>query len=59
MLFRSHNLFPSHDIELQKNALDMSVTYGYSPRYSELKSSRDYYEGGFCGTYSTWVTGYD
>lgn len=43
----------------QNNPLDMSVTYGYSPRYSELKSARDYYEGGFCGTYSTWVTGYD
>ena len=37
----------------------MSVTYGYSPRYAELKSARDYYEGGFCGTYKTWVTGYD
>ena len=45
--------------ESQNNALDMSVTYGYSPRYSELKNARDYYEGGFCGTYSTWVTGYD
>lgn len=43
----------------QTNLLDMSVTYGYSPRYAELKSARDYYEGGFCGTYSTWVTGYD
>lgn len=43
----------------QTTALDMSVTYGYSPRYAELKSARDYYEGGFCGTYSTWVTGYD
>lgn len=43
----------------QTNPLDMSVTYGYSPRYAELKSARDYYEGGFCGTYSTWVTGYD
>ena len=39
--------------------IDMSVTYGYSPRYSELKSARDYFEGGFCGTYKTWVTGYD
>ena len=39
--------------------IDMSLTYGYSPRYAELKSARDYYEGGFCGTYSTWVTGYD
>lgn len=43
----------------QAGSLDMSVTYGYSPRYAELKSARDYYEGGFCGTYSTWVTGYD
>ena len=39
--------------------IDMSQTYGYSPRYAELKSARDYYEGGFCGTYKTWVTGYD
>ena len=39
--------------------IDMSLTYGYSPRYAELKSARDYYEGGFCGTYNTWVTGYD
>ena len=45
--------------EKQTNPLNMSVTYGYSPRYAELKSARDYYEGGFCGTYSTWVTGYD
>lgn len=45
--------------EVSQNALDMSVTYGYAPRYAELKSARDYFEGGFCGTYSTWVTGYD
>lgn len=45
--------------EKQSSSLDMSVTYGYSPRYAELKSARDFYEGGFCGTYSTWVTGYD
>lgn len=41
------------------NSLDMSVTYGYAPRYAELKSARDYFEGGFCGSYSSWVTGYD
>ena len=29
------------------------------PRYAELKSARDYFEGGFCGSYSSWVTGYD
>lgn len=45
--------------DYQTNPLDMSVTYGYSPRYAELKSARDYFEGGFCGSYSTWVTGYD
>lgn len=41
------------------NPIDMSLTYGYAPRYAELKSSRDYFEGGFLGTYSSWVTGYD
>lgn len=41
------------------NSIDMAVTYGFAPRYAELKSARDYYEGGFCGTYSSWVTGYD
>ena len=45
--------------ESSSNTLDMSVTYGYAPRYAELKSARDYFEGGFCGAYSTWVTGYD
>lgn len=44
---------------ISANPLDMSLTYGYSPRYAELKSSRDYFEGGFCGFYSSWVTGYD
>lgn len=39
--------------------IDMAATYGYAPRYAELKSARDYFEGGFCGAYSTWVTGYD
>lgn len=41
------------------SAIDMSLTYGFAPRYAELKSARDYYEGGFCGTYKSWVTGYD
>ena len=49
-------LLPS---EFSKSNLDMSVTYGYAPRFAELKSARDYFEGGFCGTYSSWVTGYD
>lgn len=41
------------------SVLDMTQTYGYAPRYAELKSARDYFEGGFCGAYSSWVTGYD
>ena len=45
--------------EYSQNSLDMAVTYGYAPRYAELKSARDYFEGGFCGSYSSWVTGYD
>lgn len=48
-----------YDYQSQSSALDMSVTYGYAPRYAELKSARDYFEGGFCGSYSSWVTGYD
>ena len=44
---------------VSSNPIDMSETYGFSPRYAELKSARDYFEGGFCGSYSTWVTGYD
>ena len=45
--------------ESSLNSLDMTLTYGYAPRYAELKSARDYFEGGFCGAYSSWVTGYD
>lgn len=48
-----------YDYQAQQSALDMSMTYGYAPRYAELKSARDYFEGGFCGSYSSWVTGYD
>lgn len=46
-------------IEGSPNTLDMALTYGYAPRYAELKSAKDYFEGGFCGAYSSWVTGYD
>lgn len=41
------------------NPIDMSLTYGYAPRYAELKSANDYFEGGFCGAYDSWVSGYD
>jgi hypothetical protein len=45
--------------QTSSSPLDMALTYGYAPRYAELKSARDFYEGGFCGAYSSWVTGYD
>ena len=47
------------DVISSSSNIDMSQTYGYAPRYAELKSSRDYFEGGFCGSYASWVTGYD
>ena len=38
---------------------DLSITYGYSPRYAELKTSYDRFDGGFNDAYSDWVTGLD
>ena len=32
--------------------INMALTYGYSPRYAELKSARDYFEG----AYRDWET---
>lgn len=46
-------------VVVSPSSIDMSVTYGYAPRYAELKSAKDFFEGGFCGAYSSWVTGYD
>lgn len=40
-------------------AVDMSLTYGYANRYSELKTSFDRFDGGFFGAYNSWVTGLD
>lgn len=51
--------FSASDTSAVGNGIDMAATYGYAPRYAELKSARDYFEGGFCGAYSSWVTGYD
>lgn len=47
------------NVVISPSTLDMSLTYGYAPRYAELKSARDYFDGGFLGAYSSWVTGYD
>lgn len=36
-----------------------STSYGYSPRYSEYKTSFDRYNGEFCYSLNNWVTGLD
>lgn len=36
---------------------DMSETYGYAPRYSEFKTSFDRFNGAFCHSLKSWVTG--
>lgn len=36
---------------------DMTETYGYAPRYSEFKTSYDRFNGAFCHSLKSWVTG--
>jgi hypothetical protein len=45
MICLNSSLFPT---AVSPNPIDMSTTYGYAPRYAELKSAKDFYEGGFC-----------
>lgn len=42
-----------------KRKYDMSRTFGYAPRYSEYKVSYDRYNGAFCDTLKSWVTGFN
>ena len=44
-------------VDLRK--YDMSRTFGYSPRYSEYKVSYDRYNGAFCDSLKSWVTGFN
>lgn len=39
------------------SSINLSDTYGYAPRYSEFKTSYDRYNGAFCHTLKSWVTG--
>jgi hypothetical protein len=39
-------------------SVDMSRTYGYLPRFAELKTSYDRYDGAFLYSLNSWVTGY-
>lgn len=38
---------------------DVRLSYGYAPRYAELKTSFDRYNGAFCFGLKSWVTGLD
>lgn len=42
-----------------KRKYDMSRTFGYAPRYSEYKVSFDRYNGAFCDTLKSWVSGFN
>ncbi len=42
-----------------KRKYDMSRTFGYAPRYSEYKVSFDRYNGAFCDSLNSWVTGFN
>ena len=42
-----------------KRKYDMSRTFGYAPRYSEYKVSFDRYNGAFCDSLKSWVTGFN
>lgn len=48
----------SSSISPRVPAVDMSKTYGYLPRYAELKTSYDRVDGAFLDAFSSWVTGY-
>lgn len=56
--YRTEIAAPSIGI-YKNNNFDMSMTYGYAPRYAELKTSYDRFDGGFNDAYSDWVTGLD
>ena len=48
---------PTSTVKGYPNIFDMSLTYGYAPRYSEYKVSFDRYNGAFGSSLKSWVTG--
>lgn len=52
---RNDEFLPFHTLD--GSGPDMSETYGYAPRYSEYKTSYDRYNGAFCHSLKSWVTG--
>ena len=49
----------AHGVGTSDANVDFSPTYGFAPRYAELKTSYDRFEGGFFDAFSDWVTGLD
>lgn len=52
-----NDVFPALTNANGTDSPDMSETYGYSPRYSEFKTSYDRYNGAFGNSLKSWVTG--
>lgn len=48
---------PASTINGYDKTFDMSQSFGYAPRYSEYKVSYDRYNGAFCDSLKSWVTG--
>ena len=48
---------PSSKRDLNQPVIDMTQSFGYAPRYSEYKVSYDRFNGAFCDTLKSWVTG--
>ena len=51
--------YQDNDNWTTQDATDLSRTYGYLPRYAELKTSFDRFEGAFTDSLRSWVTGLD
>lgn len=49
---------PTSTVKGYPNIFDMSLTYGFAPRYSEYKVSYDRFNGAFGSSLKSWVTGF-
>lgn len=47
----------SSNVTWQGDRFDMTKSYGYAPRYAEYKTSYDRFNGAFCDSLKSWVTG--
>lgn len=51
-----HKWSDYYESELPKEDIDMASTYGYLPRYAELKTSFDRVDGAFLSSFKSWVS---